>query len=126
MKIFVKSPRYSAKEATDFRHFQSMRSKLPSNNTVVACYLFHGTPDILLEDKAIITLGLEEEIGEEMTVNNGQYSVDCSKAAVDTMHEVPQKPLANMHISILERVLSCLASGDMLLDSFIDTFTVMD
>ena len=39
---------------------QEITSLLPSSETIVSSYLFHGTPDILIEDDAVLMMLMQE------------------------------------------------------------------
>lgn len=103
---------HSAKQALDFINFQSRQSRLGSDDIVLSSYIFCGTPDILIQDTAVITVGVDEETTEEGHHNNGAYSIECGKQALPLQQAVPDKLgelLGNMYITSVQKVMRSLS-----------------
>ena len=101
---------FTGKEGLQFDTFQSKRSTLPCTSVVVSSYLFHGAPDILIDDNPIVSVEMEEETEEGHYVN-GNHVIDCGKQAMGLICEFPEKLgelVANMYIANVQRVMKSL------------------
>lgn len=89
---------------------------MPCTSVVTSSYLFHGVPDILIDDNAIVSVEMEEETEEGHYVNSNRV-IDCGKQAMGLKSEFPEKLgelMANMYIANVERVMKSLQEEKIL------------